>query len=140
MKVLLVLFFLYSSLLSCDLKRGYTGYWSMSWEKGTGDVKMYITSREKDGGNTIYSAVFLENRDVKIEKNGDRITLYFGKSIFGYDRKNNKPIYYDVVFNGTVSDDCSKLDLKADLGDGKSIDMWFDYNETYQSLTPWKYR
>jgi hypothetical protein len=112
----------------------------MSWEKGTGDVKMYITSREKDGGNTIYSAVFLENRDVKIEKNGDRITLYFGKSIFGYDRKNNKPIYYDVVFNGTVSDDCSKLDLKADLGDGKSIDMWFDYNETYQSLTPWKYR
>jgi len=134
MRVLLVLFFLWSSLFSCDLKRGYTGYWSMSWEDGCGDVKFYVIGGQDK--KNMYSIIFNYTRHIKIKKNGNKITLYFGKEIFGYDKKNDKPIYYDVVFYGTESDNCNKLDLKADLGDGKSINMWFDYNETYQSLTP----
>jgi len=142
MKVLLVLFVLYSSLFACKPKRGYTGYLEYCYDKGakktqkgwqgTGTVGIIFYSYQYKKHPATGKMSNLVDFTMKID--GNDFVLKQGGWIVGYNKKTYEPYYKEAVFIGKFSDNCNKIDGVWDLGDGRHIDIWMDYNSSYKSV------
>ena len=129
MRLFLVICIFIMQLSACEPKRGYTGWWANSWEKGYGDVGMFYTYHKHNN----YYGKFID-RDFKIVIDGDDFKLYLGKMYVGYDAKNDKPISKDAIFQGKFSENCKKIDAVWHINENKKINLYLDYNSSYHKI------
>ncbi len=124
MKVLLVLFVLYSSLFSCDLYKSYKGT-ALVDKDFKQNVVLKVNSKKSDlyKGKIKYTDEFgMSTADTNITLKGNKLKMQEYNSVTkNYDGKNDEYFDESGYFRGTVSDDCKSIEMIWISGNAKIV-------------------